>query len=82
MKASNGVCPAAVLLIAELLHEAKAGVRFSARDKATCPACGQQLTTYKTMPWDGCFRTRYHKCINPDCPLAIMDQSVKSIEEL
>lgn len=82
MKACSVPSRAAVLLIAGLLEKAKAGVTYSARDKATCPACGQQMATYRTMPWDGGFRTRYHKCSNQDCPLNMLDQCVKSIEEL
>ncbi len=71
-----------VLQLRDLLNAAKAGVDYTARDKAACPACGQPLSTTKTLPWDGCFRTRYHKCINPDCVLALLDQSVKSIQEI
>ncbi|NCD26889.1 MAG: transcriptional regulator [Deltaproteobacteria bacterium] len=71
-----------VLELRNLLNAAKTGVDYTARDKAACPACGHQLSTMATRPWDGGFRTRYHKCINPDCVLAMLDQSVKSIQEI
>ena len=73
---------ATLLLIVELMDAARAGVTYTARLKAACPACGQQLQTTKTMPWSGCFRTRYHKCTNPGCLLSTLGQSVKSIEEV
>lgn len=72
----------AVLQLRDLLDAAKAGVDYTPHAKALCPACGQPLSTTRTLPWDGCFRTRYHKCINPDCVLALLDQSVKSIQEI
>lgn len=72
----------AVFQLRDLLDAAKAGVDYTPRDKALCPACGRPLSTTRTMPWDGCFRTRYHKCINPDCVLALLGQGVKSIQEI
>jgi len=71
-----------LLLVVELLEAARAGVTYTAKLKASCPACGQQLQTTKTMPWSGCFRTRYHKCTNTDCMLSMLGQSIKSIEEI
>jgi len=79
MTASNR---AAIMLVVELINAAKSGVTYSQRYGAECPACGNQLSTTKTMPWDGCFRTRYHKCCNPDCALSMLGQSIKSIQEL
>jgi hypothetical protein len=73
---------ATLLLVAELVDAAKAGVTYTARLKATCPACGHQLQTTRTMPWSACFRIRYHKCTNQDCPLSMLGQSVKSLEEM
>ncbi len=55
------------------------GVDYCPRDGVTCPACGSQLKTtkwvYRTMPWSGNFRERYHKC--PECGICF-----KSIESL
>lgn len=82
MKARSVMNREVVLELRDLLNAAKAGVDYTARDKAACPACGHLLSTIVTRPWDGCFRTRYHKCINPDCVLALLDQSVKSIQEI
>ena len=73
---------ATLLLVVELSEAARAGVTYSAKLKASCPACGQQLHTIKTLPWSGNSRIRYHKCINPDCLLSMLGQSVKSIEEI
>lgn len=70
-----------VLLVLELMQAARAGVTYTAKLKASCPACGQQLQTTKTMPWSGDYRTRYHKCTNTDCLLSMLGQSIKSIEE-
>lgn len=71
-----------LLLVVELLEAARAGVTYTARLKASCPACGHQLQTTRTMPWSGRFRTRYHKCTNTDCMLSMLGQSIKSIEEI
>jgi hypothetical protein len=73
---------ATLLLVVELLDAARSGVTYTAKLKASCPACGQQLHTVSTKPWSGCVRIRYHKCINPDCLLSMLGQSVKSIEEI
>ncbi len=73
---------ATLLLVVDLMQTARAGVTYTAKLKASCPACGQQLQITRTMPWSGCFRTRYHKCTNPDCILSMLGQSVKSIEEI
>lgn len=69
------------MLVVELVSAAKAGVTYSARFGAECPACGTSLATTRTMPWDGGFRTRYHKCCNPDCALSMLGQGIKSIQE-
>jgi hypothetical protein len=71
-----------LLLVVELLEAARTGVTYTAKLKAPCPVCGQQLQTSKTMPWSGCFRIRYHKCTNTDCMLSMLGQSIKSIEEI
>lgn len=51
------------------------GVVWSPRTKATCPQCGKaEVSPYKTWPWAGKNRVRYHKCPNCQCLF-------KSIEE-
>lgn len=56
------------------------GVDYSPRTGATCPACGHKAPSYKTMPWDGNARVRYHRCENPDCLLAAIKQTIKSVQ--
>jgi C4-type Zn-finger protein len=55
------------------------GVDYSPRDGVKCPACGGQLKKdkgiFRTRPWEGSCRERYHKC--PVCGLRF-----KSVEAL
>jgi C4-type Zn-finger protein len=55
------------------------GVDYCPREGVKCPACGSHLKTdkgiYRTRPWEGSCRERYHKC--PVCGLRF-----KSIESL
>lgn len=73
---------ASVLLVVKDVEAARAGVTYTARDKASCPACCGELETTCTKAWSGNVRIRYHKCTNPDCVLFMLGQSVKSIEEI
>lgn len=68
-----------VLILA--MEAAKAGVDYTAKDGAVCPFCGKRrIPTYKSMPWDGAVRVRYHHCNNPECPMGEMGGSVKSVQ--
>lgn len=63
-----------------LIAQAEAGVDFSPRTGAKCPCCGRTARIYKTMPWDGTVRVRYHRCNNPSCLLAAVVRSIKSVQ--
>lgn len=63
-----------------LIAKAEAGVDFSPRTGAQCPGCGRTARIYKTMPWDGPVRVRYHRCSNPACLLATVARSIKSVQ--
>jgi len=64
------------------IREAETGVDYHAKGGARCPWCGERLRVTHTLPWDGNLRLRYHKCINPKCPLSVMDKTVKSTQEV
>lgn len=67
--------------VAAALAKASEGVDYTARDGAVCPVCGsKKLKVYKTMPWEGAARTRYHHCKNRRCVLHKLGLSVKSIQ--
>ena len=43
------------------IAKAREGVEYSAQEGAVCPVCGAtRLRAYKTMPWCGSVRVRYH----------------------
>lgn len=63
-----------------LIAKAEAGVDFSPRTGAQCPGCGRNVKIYKTLPWDGPVRVRYHRCTNPACLLAAVVRSIKSVQ--
>lgn len=66
--------------LATLKKAAEAGVDYSPRTGVLCPACGSRSKPYKTMPWDGNTRIRYHKCQQKGCILATINQTIKSVE--
>ncbi len=68
-------------LIVAAIEKAEAGVDYSARIGASCPACGRKAKIYKTMPWEGCVRIRYHHCVFEPCLLFGLRKSIKSVEE-
>lgn len=59
---------------------AEAGVDFSPKSGAICPGCDTKTKIYKTMPWEENTRIRYHRCTNPRCIIAVLKNTVKSIE--
>lgn len=68
--------------IALAKEAAAAGVDFSPRFGAVCPWCNAiRLPVYRTMPWIGKMRVRYHRCNNKECVLNILTITVKSLEE-
>lgn len=63
-------------------EQAQAGVDYSPRYGAVCPCCKTvKIPIFRTMPWDGNTRIRYHKCKNTDCLLSRLNLSVKSLQE-
>ncbi|MFA7173793.1 MAG: transcriptional regulator [Kiritimatiellia bacterium] len=61
-------------------QSAKNGVTYTSKYGAPCPWCGVRTRIYKTMPWEGTTRIRYHHCGVAGCPLHQMGISVKSVE--
>lgn len=66
--------------LASLKQSAEAGVDYSPRTGALCPACGSKAKSYRTLPWEGSSRIRYHRCANPSCLLNAIRQTIKSVE--
>ncbi len=72
---------AAVKVLTLAIEAARAGVDYTPKNGAVCPFCGKhRIPTYKTMPWAGDLRVRYHHCNNPECPLCELNGSVKSVQ--
>ena len=71
----------AQLAIARALKAASDGVEFRAGRGAYCPVCGAKLKAYNTQPWREGVRVRYHHCAAPDCILARLGKTVKSVED-
>jgi hypothetical protein len=71
----------AVNLIIIAKTKAGQGVDFSPQHGALCPCCSLRTKVYKTMPWEGDIRIRYHHCRNRSCLLQQINVSVKSLEQ-
>lgn len=68
--------------VATAMEEAGAGVDYSPRHGAVCPWCGRKrIPVYRTMPWSGGARVRYHHCPTKGCLLHDMNVGVKSVQE-
>jgi hypothetical protein len=67
--------------IAKMRATAAAGVDYSPKYGARCPACGQRARIYSTNKWCGPVRVRYHRCDNSGCVLGALGQTIKSVEE-
>jgi hypothetical protein len=66
--------------VAKAKELAENGVDFSPRHGARCPWCESKCRIYRTMPWDGNVRVRYHRCERSGCVIASLRVSIKSIE--
>ena len=66
--------------VVQAVESAAAGVDYSARLGARCPWCGARTKIYKTLPWVGDVRVRYHRCPNSGCILSDMGTTVKSVQ--
>lgn len=71
---------AVVRLIAHSSQQARDGVDYSPRSGARCPHCGARAKIYKTTPWEGALRVRYHRCHSRGCALAVLGVTIKSVE--
>jgi len=69
-----------IKLVAGVMARAAAGVDYTSRRGAICPACGRRTRVYCTRPWADNIRVRYHKCGNQACLVGNLGLSVKSIE--
>ncbi len=68
-------------LVAKAREKAAAGVSYSSRTGALCPFCGKKAKIYRTTPWEGSLRVRYHRCQGTVCLIASLGITIKSIEE-
>ncbi len=66
--------------IAKAKQLAENGVDYSAKHGALCPWCNKKTRIYRTMPWDGQVRVRYHKCERNGCVVHTLRVSIKSIQ--
>ncbi|NDY41264.1 transcriptional regulator [Dissulfurirhabdus thermomarina] len=69
-----------VASLVEAKRRAESGVDYSPRTGARCPWCGGRARIYRTLPWDGAARVRYHLCRSTACPLAALRVTIKSVE--
>jgi len=71
----------ATVWVVDVMDQAEAGVDYTSRHGARCPACGTRAKIYKTMPWIDAVRVRYHRCYERGCVLASTGKTIKSVEE-
>lgn len=69
-------------VVSKAVEKAEQSVDYSPRDGAVCPECGKRkMPIVTSRPWDGDCKIRYHRCDNkPDCLLAVMGTTVKSVQ--
>ena len=72
----------AILLqhVEQIFRQAEYGGDYSPRNGAVCPACGARTAIYKSIPWDGDVKIRYHRCKNKSCILSRAHKSIKSVQ--
>jgi hypothetical protein len=68
------------VFLVEMIARAEAGVDYRPRTGAPCPACGHPAKIFKTRPWDGDSRIRYHRCQQSGCVLFSTRTTIKSVE--
>ena len=66
--------------LVDMIAKAEAGVDYKPRTGAICPACGKSAKIFKTLPWDGNDRIRYHRCQQSGCILFSTRTTIKSVE--
>lgn len=68
-------------VVADISDTARSGVDYSPKDGATCPLCKTiRIPVSGSLPWDGDYKVRYHKCNNKKCPISVLGVTVKSIQ--
>lgn len=72
---------ATMVWMVDVWAQAEAGVDFTSRYGALCPACGKRTRVITTRPWDGPVRIRYHQCATRGCVIAGQGKMIKSVEE-
>lgn len=70
-----------VKILAVAIDTARNGVEYNVKDGALCPFCGQRVRVQTTKQWLGSSRLRYHKCENVQCPLHVIDETIRSWQE-
>ncbi len=71
-----------VAIVAKVKAKADQSVDFTPKNGAVCPVCGtREMPVVTSRPWvDNC-KVRFHRCQNkPDCLLAVMETSIKSVQ--
>lgn len=66
------------LYLAEAFRKAEEGVDYDIKNGAVCPYCGDRVRVFKSEPWFGELKLRYHRCSNPECVFHIIDKCIKS----
>ena len=69
----------AVILAA--LAKAGDGTVFQAGEGAPCPLCGERAKVVGSPKWEGSVKVRYHRCVNSQCLLCVLNKNFKSIQE-
>lgn len=72
-----------VAIVAKVKEKADRSVDYTPRYGAVCPECGRRMKSITSRPWQDGVKVRYHKCGNTsgECLLAIMEASIKSVQE-
>ena len=68
--------------VEQIFMLAELGVDYSPRHGAACPCCGKRTLIYKSIPWDGDTKLRYHRCQNKSCILSRVNKSIKSVQQI
>lgn len=67
-----------LLAVADAIKKARDGVDYDVRDGAACPYCGHRTKVHRALRFDGDLRLRYHRCNNPECVLAVVEENIRS----
>ena len=67
--------------ILAVLAKAEEGTVFRSGKGAACPVCGTRSKVVGSPRWEGRRKVRYHRCVNPECLLCVLNKNFKSIQE-